>query len=114
MPLYDLVVSTVLSSDKLFANDTTLPVLDRGRGGTRTGRLWCYAVDDRPWCGPKHPAAVYVYSEDRKGAAPPDTWPGSMAFSRSTDMTGSSGLLAIGADGSMGLAFCRAHMRRRF
>ena len=70
MPLYDLVVSTVLSSDKLFADDTALPVLDPGRGRTRTGRLWCYAVDDRPWCGPTHPAAAYVYSEDRKGRAP--------------------------------------------
>jgi transposase len=69
-PLYDLVVNTVLSSTKLFADDTTLPVLDPGRGRTKTGRLWCYAVDDRPWCGPTHPAAAYVYSEDRKGARP--------------------------------------------
>jgi hypothetical protein len=46
------VVSTVLSSPKLFADDTVLPALDPGRGRTKTGRLWCYAVDDRPWCGP--------------------------------------------------------------
>jgi transposase len=39
-PLYDLVVNTVLSSTKLFADDTTLPVLDPGRGRTKTGRLW--------------------------------------------------------------------------
>jgi hypothetical protein len=44
-----------------------LPVLDPGRGRTKTGRLWCYAVDNRPWSGPGHPAAVYAYSEDRKG-----------------------------------------------
>ena len=69
-PLYDLVVSTVLSSGKVFADDTTLPVLDPGRGRTKTGRLWCYAVDDRPWFGPSHPAAAYVYSEDRKGIRP--------------------------------------------
>jgi transposase IS66 family protein len=30
----------VLSSTKLFADDTTLPVLDPGRGRTKTGRLW--------------------------------------------------------------------------
>jgi len=65
-----VVVSTVLSSPKVFADDTTLPVLDPGRGRTKTGRLWCYAVDDRPWCGPRHPAAAYVYSEDRKNARP--------------------------------------------
>ena len=51
-PLHELVLSTVLSSPKLFADDTTLPVLDPGRGRTKTGRLWCYAVDNRPWCGP--------------------------------------------------------------
>jgi transposase len=47
-PLYDLIVKTVLSSDSLLADDTTLPVLDPGRGWTKTGRLWCYAVDERP------------------------------------------------------------------
>jgi hypothetical protein len=66
-PLHELVLSTVLTSPKVFADDTTLPVLDPGRGRTKTGRLWCYAVDNRPWCGPGHPAAAYVYSEDRKG-----------------------------------------------
>ena len=47
-PLYDLVVSTVLSSGKVFADDTTLPVLAPGQGRTKTGRLWCCAVDHRP------------------------------------------------------------------
>jgi transposase len=69
-PLYGLVLNTVLSSSKLFADDTTLPVLDPGRGRTKSGRLWCYAVDDRPWCGAAHPAAAYVYSEDRKNVRP--------------------------------------------
>jgi transposase len=51
-PLYELMLSTVLNSPKVFVDDTTLPVLDPGRGRTKTGRLWCYAVDDRPWKGP--------------------------------------------------------------
>ena len=33
-------------------------------------RYRCYAVDDRPWAGPSHPAAAYVYSEDRRGEHP--------------------------------------------
>lgn len=69
-PLYDLLVSTVLASPKVFADGTTLPVLEPGRGRTKTGQLWCYAVDDRPWCGPGHPVAVYAYSQDRKGERP--------------------------------------------
>ena len=40
MPLYELVLSTVLSSPKVFADDTALPVLDPGRGQTKLGRLW--------------------------------------------------------------------------
>ena len=42
MPLYQLLANTVLASDKVFADETTLPVLDPGRGRTKTGRLWCY------------------------------------------------------------------------
>ena len=69
-PLYDLMVATVLASPKLFADDTSLPVLDPGAGRTKSGLPWCYAVDDRPWCGPSHPAVAYIYAEDRKNARP--------------------------------------------
>jgi hypothetical protein len=113
-PLYDLVVDTVLSSTKLFADDTTLPVLDPGRGRTKTGRLWCYAVDDRPWCGPTHPAAAYVYSEDRKGARPA----GHLArFKGVLQVDGYAGFKRLAgdrADDAVRLAFCWAHMRRPF
>ena len=54
-PLYELVLGTVLSSDKVFADETTLPVLEPGRGKTKTGRFWRYAVDDRPWTESSHP-----------------------------------------------------------
>ena len=71
-PIYDLVVGTVLSSTKLFADGTTLPVLDPGRGPDQgLDGCWCYAVDDRPWCGPISPCgSLRVFREDRKGAHP--------------------------------------------
>jgi transposase len=47
-----------------------VPVLDPGRGRTKTGRLWSYARDDRPWQGPLPPAIAYVYSENRQGVHP--------------------------------------------
>src|SRR6202042_2242321 len=50
-PLHTLLVETVMSAPKVFCDDTPLPVLDRTRRRTRLGRLWCYAVDDRPWQG---------------------------------------------------------------
>ena len=66
-PLHTLLLETVLSAPKVFCDDTPLPVLDRTRRRTRIGRLWCYAVDDRPWQGPAPTAVVYLYAEDRRG-----------------------------------------------
>jgi transposase len=113
-PLYDLVVSTVLSSEKVFADDTTLPVLDPGHGRTKTGRLWCYAVDDRPWSGPTHPAAAYVYSEDRKGAHPSAHLAAFRGVLQVDGYAGFKRLAGDRSDDSVKLAFCWAHMRRPF
>src|SRR5271169_3113357 len=113
-PLHELVLSTVLTSPMVFADDTTLPVLDPGRGRTKTGRLWCYAVDDRPWDGPGHPAAAYVYSEDRKGARPAGHLAGFRGVLQVDGYAGFKRLAGDRADGSVSLAFCWAHMRRPF
>jgi hypothetical protein len=113
-PLYDLVVSTVLSSDKVFADDTTLPVLDPGRGKTKVGRLWCYAVDDRPWRGSTHPVAAYVYAEDRKAIRPAAHLAGFRGVLQVDGYAGFKRLAGDRADDSIKLAFCWAHMRRPF
>ena len=113
-PLHELVLSTVLSSQKVVADDTTLPVLDPGRGRTKTGRLWCYAVDNRPWSGPGHPAAAYVYSEDRKGEHPASHLKGFRGLLQVDGYTGFAGLVTGTADEGPTLAFCWAHTRRKF
>ncbi|GAB0120297.1 hypothetical protein Acid7E03_43690 [Acidisoma sp. 7E03] len=113
-PLYDLVVGTVLSSPKVFADDTGLPVLDPGRGRTKTGRLWCYAVDDRPWCGPSHPAVAYVYAEDRKAVRPAAHLARFDGVLQVDGYDGFKRLAGERADGSVRLAFCWVHMRRAF
>jgi transposase len=113
-PLHELVLSTVLTSPKVFADDTTLPVLDPGRGRTKTGRLWCYAVDNRPWCGPGHPAAAYVYSEDRKGEHPQTHLRGFRGLLQVDGYAGFGGLVAGNTDDAPRLAFCWAHVRRKF
>ena len=71
-PLYELVLGTVLSSPKVFADETTLPVLDPGTG-TRPRPGGSGAMRSTIGLGldPRHPAAAYVYSEDRKGEHPP-------------------------------------------
>ena len=113
-PVYDLLVSTVMSSTKLFAGDTTLPVLDPGRGKTKTGRLWCYAVDDRRWKGPTHPAVAYIYGEDRKATHPCAHLANFRGVLQVDGYSGFGSLVTSRQDGSIQLAFCWAHTRRPF
>ncbi|WP_428483621.1 IS66 family transposase [Rhodopila sp.] len=113
-PLHELMLSTVLSSPKVFADDTTLPVLDPGRGRTKTGRLWCYAVDNRSWQGPGHSAAAYVYSEDRKADHPAVHLKGFRGLLQVDGYAGFGRLVTAIPDGATQLAFCWAHTRRKF
>jgi transposase len=113
-PLHELLLRTVLASPMVFADDTTLPVLDPGRGRTKTGRLWCYATDNRPWCGPGHPAAAYVYSENRKGEHPQTHLRGFRGLLQVDGYAGFGGLLTAETDDGPQLAFCWAHVRRKF
>jgi transposase len=112
-PLHELVPRTVLASPMVFADDTTLPLLDPGRGRTKTGRLWCYATDNRPWCGPGHPAAAHVYSENRNGEHPQTHLRGFRGLLQVDGYAGFGGLLTGEDDGTQ-LAFCWAHVRRKF
>jgi hypothetical protein len=79
-----------------------------------TGRLWCYAVDDRPWCGPGHPVAAYVYSEDRKGMRPTGHLAAFQGVLQVDGYPGFKRLAGDRTDASVSLAFCWAHMRRYF
>jgi transposase len=80
---------------------------------TRTGRLWCYAVDNRPWQGPAPTAAAYVYSEDRGGEHPAEHL---ADFRGKLQVDGYKGFssLARQRGGAIELVFCWAHCRRRF
>src|SRR4051812_39373470 len=60
----------VFAGAKIHGDDTTVPVLTPGLGRTKTGRLWVYVRDDRPFCGDAPPAAAYFYSPDRGGERP--------------------------------------------
>ncbi|MYI50519.1 MAG: transposase [Rhodospirillaceae bacterium] len=48
-------------------DETRAPVLDPGRGRTKTGWLWALARDDRAWGGPDPPGVVYFYAPGRGG-----------------------------------------------
>ena len=108
-PLQTKLAEYVFASQKLFADDTPIPVLDPGRGRTKTGRLWVYARDDRPWNGPDPPAAVYLYSPDRKAERPASHL---SRFSGVVQVDGYPGFERLSAD--IRLAACWAHARRKF
>jgi transposase len=67
-PLVELIRLHVLGAGRLHGDDTTVPVLAKGK--TVTGRVWAYVRDDRPFAGPAPPAAVFYYSRNRDGEHP--------------------------------------------
>jgi transposase len=110
-PLHERLAANIFASGKLFAGDTTIPVLDPGRGRTKTGRLWVYTRDDRPWAGPEPPAAVYIYSPDRKAERPASHLE---TFKGVLQVDGYAGFERLTLGGAVVLAACWAHVRRKF
>jgi transposase len=110
-PLHARLLETLRDSSKLFADETTAPVLDPGRGRTKTGQLWAYARDDRPWAGPDPPAVAYVYAPDRKAERPVAHLAG---FRGVLQVDGYAGYRALAEAGKVELAFCWSHVRRPF
>ena len=64
-PVYRHMKANLLASSKIVVDETPAPVLDPGRGRTKTGYFWAIARDDRPWRGPEPPGVVYSYAPGR-------------------------------------------------
>lgn len=109
--LHERLAKNLLASDHLFADDTPVPVLDPGRGRTKTGRLWVYARDQRGWNGTEPPAAVYMFAPDRKAERPAAHLG---AYKGVLHVDGYAGFEALTRGGSITLAACWAHTRRKF
>jgi transposase len=110
-PVHERLLAQLKTSSRLFADETTAPVLDPGRGQTKTGQLFAYARDDRPWGGTDPPGVAYVYAPDRKAARPLAHLSG---FAGVLQVDGYSGYRALAGGNQVTLAFCWAHVRRRF
>ncbi len=67
-PVLRLVEAHVMAAERLHGDDTTVPVLAKGK--TDTGRCWVYVRDDKPFGGTSPAAAMFYYSRDRKGEHP--------------------------------------------
>jgi transposase len=114
MPLYLRLRELILGSAKIAVDETVVPVLDPGRGCTKKGYFWAIARDDRPWGGTDPPAVAYSYAPGRgavhalkllehyRGVVQCD---GYAAYKTVADAACGEGIT---------LAFCWAHLRRRF
>ena len=111
-PLRDHILERLRRSERLFADETTAPVLDPGRGRTKTGQLWAYAQDDRSWGGNDPPMVAYIYAADRKGERA-EAHIGNFAGILQVDGYGGYAALARRRQ-QVQLAFCWAHVRRKF
>src|SRR5882672_2018351 len=110
-PLHERLLMRLKELPRLFADETTAPVLDPGRGRTKTGQLWSYAADDRPWGGSDPPGVAYVYAPDRKAERPIAHLDG---FKGILQVDGYAGYPKLAERGDVELAFCWVHMRRKF
>jgi transposase len=113
MPLVDVIRAHVFAAERIHADDTTVPVLARGK--TRTGRLWTYVRDDGPFGGPDPPAAIFFYSPDRGAKHPEQHLAGYTGLMQADAYAGFNRLYGAGRKpGPIIEAACWAHARRNF
>jgi transposase len=113
MPLVAAIRAHVFAAERIHADDTTVPVLATGK--TRTGRVWTYVRDDRPFAGPDPPAAVFFYSRDRAGEHPERHLASYAGLMQADAYAGFNRLYDAGRKaGPIIEAACWAHARRKF
>jgi transposase len=110
-PLIDALAAEVMGSGTLHVDDTPVPVLAPGTGKTKTGRLWTYVRDERPFGGDRPPAALFFYSPDRKGEHPRQHLE---KFTGVIHADGYAGFKELFAGNRIAEAGCWAHVRRKF
>jgi transposase len=112
-PLYDLVLAHVFAGARVHGDDTTVPVLAKGK--TATGRLWTYVRDDRPFGGVDPPAAVFFYSRDRTAEHPERHLADYAGILQADAYSGYNRLYAAERlPGAITEAACWSHGRRKF
>ena len=114
-PVVDRLSEHLKGSGKLFMDETTAPVLDPGRGKTKTGYLWALARDDRGWGGEDPPGVVFTYAPNRAGKNAEQILQG---FDGTLQLDGYTGYDRLTRPSRTGgapikVAHCWAHARRK-
>lgn len=114
-PVVDHMAKLLLTgSTRLYVDETTAPVLDPGRGKTKTGYFWAVLRDDRGWSGPSPPGVVFHYRPGRSGKYAAEILDG---FNGTIQVDAYGGYTSLGTSKRMGgkplaLAYCWSHGRR--
>ncbi len=114
-PVIDHMAMLLLKgSTRLYVDETTAPVLDPGRGKTKTGYFWAVLRDDRGWSGSSPPGVVFHYRPGRKGEYAQEILKG---FDGTIQVDAYGGYSALATPKRVGgsplkLAYCWSHGRR--
>ncbi|MBB4235103.1 IS66 family transposase [Rhizobium esperanzae] len=112
-PLHSLIEAHVLAAERLHGDDTTVPILAKGK--TDTGRIWTYVRDDRPFGGLSPPAGLYYASRDRRQEHPERHLKTFTGILQADAYGGYNPLFKVDRDpGPLTQALCWAHSRRKF
>lgn len=112
-PIHSLIEAHVLAAERVHGDDTTVPILARGK--TDTGRIWTYVRDDRPFGGQSPPAALYYASRDRRQEHPERHLKTFTGILQADAYGGYNPLFKVDRDrGPLTQALCWSHARRKF
>jgi transposase len=112
-PVHALIEAHVLAAERLHGDDTTVPILAKGK--TDTGRIWTYVRDDRPFGGQSPPAALYYASRDRRQEHPERHLKSFSGILQADAYGGYNPLFKMDRDPvPLTQALCWAHARRKF
>lgn len=112
-PIHSLIEAHVLAAERLYGDDTTVPILAKGK--TDTVRIWTYVRDDRPFGGQSPPAALYYASRDRRQEHPERHLKTFNGVLQADAYGGYNPLFKMDRNpGPLTQALCWSHSRRKF
>jgi len=113
-PVYLRLRELILGCTKIAVDETVVPVLDPGRGCTKKGYFWAVARDDRPWCGPDPPAVAYTYAPGRGAVHGLKLLDHYRGLVQCDGYAAYKTIAKADCGAAIMLAFCWAHLRRKF
>jgi transposase len=114
-PLYQLTLAYIHRQPRIYCDETRMPIQEKGRRRVRITQFWAHACDDRPWSGPAHPAVVYIHARGRGHDEARRQLADYQGTIQADGYDAYKGVTRSGPGvGRIKLAFCLAHVRRKY